>query len=475
MKRLAIAGGALAAVTLLLSSGGYAAYKLKLFSSTETERGEVVERNEAVAPPPRRRPRPQASWPMFRYDERRTGHNPNARARPPFRIRWIGKAPSRGYLEAGLVVEDGILVVATYAKRSGSDLTAVNARTGRRLWRRHYRHGTNFANSPAIDRGRVYITSRDGHLRAFDLRTGRVRWQINLPGDATESTPIVSRGVLYFGQFNGFMNAYSVRTRRRLWRHRAGSENIAGGVALTRATAYFGTYAGSVYALNRFNGRLRWKTTVRGARANLVPFYSTPAVAGGKVVIGGNDGSVYALDARTGRQRWRFDSQGYVYASPAVWGGRVFIGDFGGGFHALSLRTGRRMWTRQMGPVLGSATVMRKIVYISSLRPPRTVGLSAQTGRVLWRFRDGQYSPVVADGREAWLAGKRRFYALRMVAPRRPPRSRGRALRARAARLRATRLRAARLRAARLRAARLRAARAPWAGPPRARGLDDAR
>jgi len=423
MRRVAIAGGVLAALAALAAGAGYGAYKLKLFSSSQTERGDVVTRNEAAepAPAPRRPPSAGASWPMFRYDERRTGFNPRAVGRPPFRIRWIGKAPSLGYLEAGLVVEDNVLVVATYAKRHGSDLVGVNAETGRTLWRRHYRHGTNFANSPAIDRGRLYISTRDGHMRVFDLRTGRLAWQVNLPGDPTESTPVVSRGIVYFGQFSGHMNAYDVRTRRRVWRYRAGRQNIAGGVALTRTTAYFGTYGGSVYALNRFNGRLRWKTTVRGARANLVPFYSTPALAGGKVVIGGNDGSVYAFDARTGRQRWRFDAQGYVYASPAIWRGRVFIGDFGGGFHALSLKTGRRLWSHQMGPVLGSATVMRNIVYASSLRPPRTVGLSARTGRVLWRFDDGQYSPIVADGRQVWLAGRRRFYRLTMVAPPRRP------------------------------------------------------
>ena len=65
-----------------------------------------------------------------------------------------------------------------------------------------------------------------------------------------------------------------------------------------------------------------------------------------------------------------------------------------------------------MGPILGSATVVGRVVYISSLRPPRTVGLDVDTGRVVWRFRDGQFSPLVADGYATWLAGRNRFYRL---------------------------------------------------------------
>jgi outer membrane protein assembly factor BamB len=217
------------------------------------------------------------------------------------------------------------------------------------------------------------------------------------------------------------MYAFDVRRRRLVWRFGPTGGNVASGVALTATTAYFASYGGGVYAVNRFTGRLRWKTVVRGARDNLVPFYSTPALARGRVLLGGNDGSVYALDARTGAQKWRFDAQGYVYASPAILGGRLYIGDFGGGFHALSIKTGHEVWRHEMGPILGSASVIQGVVYVSSLRPPRTVGLDGDTGRVVWRLRDGQFSPVIADDDQAWLAGRNRFYGLR-AAPRRPGR-----------------------------------------------------
>jgi outer membrane protein assembly factor BamB len=230
-----------------------------------------------------------------------------------------------------------------------------------------------------------------------------------------ESPPIVAGDLVYFGDGppggDGTFRAVNITTHRVRWEHRA-SGTISSGAALTSSTAYFASYGGSVYALDRFTGRLRWRTAVQGPSGGSVPFYSTPAVAGGKVVVGGNDGSVYALDARTGAQRWRYDAGGYVYASAAIWHGRVFIGDFGGGFQALSLSTGARLWSQGIGPILGSATVIRGLVYISSLRPARTYAFDARSGRQVWGFEDGQFSPVIADRDAIWLVGRAHVYRL---------------------------------------------------------------
>jgi outer membrane protein assembly factor BamB len=414
-RRLLWIGGALAAVAVLAAAGLYIAYKSDLFRSAKTERGETLPTNEADGPEPAPKPRPRAkaSWPFFRYDAARDGVNPGANARPPFSVAWSHHVPRGGYLEAPAVVDDGVIVYGSYGKRFGSDLVARNATTGRRLWRKHYRHPANFAGSAGIFRGRVYITSHDGNIRSYDLHSGKLRFRKKV---ASAEAPPIGRGrYVYFGDGpkggNGRLLAIDWRTGRTIWSYTANG-NISSGAALTRSTLYFSSYGGSVYALNRFTGKLRWKTTVRGARNNLVPFYATPALGKGKLIVGGTDGSVYALDARSGSQRWRYDGDGYVYGSAAIWHGRVFIGDFGGGFAALSLKSGRLLWKHSLGPIIGSATVMRGIVYISSLRPARTYAYDARTGRQVWAFQDGQFSPIIADGKEVWLTGKAHVYRL---------------------------------------------------------------
>lgn len=421
MKRVLKIGGVLAGLAVLAAGGLYAAYKSGIFRSTSTKHGAVSTVNEATTPAPRAKPKPTPSWPYFRYDERRLGVNPGAQARPPFRVKWSLPVPSRGYLEAPAVVQDGVLVIGSYGKALGSDVTGIDAEKGRILWRRHFPHPSDFAGSAGISAGRVYITGHDGFMRVFDLHSGRALWKMHVA--ATESPPIVSGGLVYFGDGpvgggNGTFRAVDVKTHRVRWSYKSAG-NISSGASLTGTTAYWSSYGGHVYAVNRFTGKLRWDTAVQGASGGTVPFYSTPALDGGKLVVGGNDGSIYALNARTGAQDWRYDGSGYVYCSASIYKGTVYIGDFGGSFHALSLKSGHQRWSYSMGPVIGSATIIRGIVYIASLRPAKTYGLSARTGKLLWTFPDGQFSPVVADRDRIWLTGKHRVYGFVMRKPKR--------------------------------------------------------
>jgi len=63
------------------------------------------------------------------------------------------------------------------------------------------------------------------------------------------------------------------------------------------------------------------------------------------------------------------------------------------------------------GPISGSPTVIDGVVYFATLSG-RTYGLNALTGRQVWSFPDGKYSPVVADTRRLYLVGYARVYGM---------------------------------------------------------------
>ena len=75
--------------------------------------------------------------------------------------------------------------------------------------------------------------------------------------------------------------------------------------------------------------------------------------------------------------------------------------------------------------VHGAPTVMAGLVYFSTCGfcgqhgsryakrgPNGTFALDARTGKLVWTFPDGQYSPVVADEERVYLAGATRVYGL---------------------------------------------------------------
>ena len=121
-------------------------------------------------------------------------------------------------------------------------------------------------------------------------------------------------------------------------------------------------------------------------------FYSTPAVAYGRVYIGSTDGKVYSFGATSGKLRWSQGTGGYVYASPAVWRKTVYAGSYSRPLLRLRRGDRRRPWRFRAGAdISGSATIVDGVVYFSTF-DERTFALDARTGKLLWTFPDGKYA-----------------------------------------------------------------------------------
>ena len=100
-----------------------------------------------------------------------------------------------------------------------------------------------------------------------------------------------------------------------------------------------------------------------------------------------------------------------MYGSPAVWHSRVFVGSYDHTFYAFNAATGALLWKfRANGPISGSATVVDGIVYFATLER-RTYGLDALTGKQVWTYPDGAFTPVVTDGHRLYVVGWGKVYA----------------------------------------------------------------
>jgi outer membrane protein assembly factor BamB len=85
---------------------------------------------------------------------------------------------------------------------------------------------------------------------------------------------------------------------------------------------------------------------------------------------------------------------------------------------AFDAATGETRWTfAANGSISGAASVIDGVVYFSTFAA-RTYALAAETGRLLWSWPDGHYSPAVADESRLSVVGLGRLYG--MVSKRRP-------------------------------------------------------
>jgi outer membrane protein assembly factor BamB len=405
------------AALLLVFVGAGAAYVLYKRSQGGNIRGSstaefTFSTEQRTTRPHRHAARQVVAWPMYGFDEQRTRVG-SSKFRPPYRKSWTyrGKSllefpPSLGY---------GRL----YFTNNSGTTTALEAKTGKRVWRRAEHRCT--AASPAIAGGLVFQTFLNrppcnqsgagltGLLVAFGAKKGKVVWRRVI--GPSESSPLVVGHRVYVGDWRGKVYAFETRSGHLDWSRSTGGA-VKGGLAYDNGRVFAGSYDHHVYAFRARSGKLVWSSSAQQRFGALANFYSTPALAYGRLYIGGTDGKVYSYGAADGHLEWSHGTGSYVYSSPAVWRRFVFAGSYDGTFYAFDAATGDVRWTFSgNGPISGSPTVLHGVVYFATLKE-RTYALSARRGTKVWTFADGKYSPVVADSKRLYLVGHTRIYAM---------------------------------------------------------------
>ena len=148
-------------------------------------------------------------------------------------LAWSHDLKTERGVEATSIVVDGIM----YTTSSWSIVTALDARTGRKLWTYDPKVAKQKAKHACCDvvnrgvavwQGQVFVGALDGRLIALDAATGEVNWEVatvdpTLPYTIT-GAPRVVKGKVLIGNggaelgVRGFIAAYDVDTGKRVWR-----------------------------------------------------------------------------------------------------------------------------------------------------------------------------------------------------------------------------------------------------------------
>ncbi len=369
----------------------------------------------AEKPPPKKPAKPKAAtlpWPMYGYDRARTRNVP-VNIPGPFKRIW--RYGDKTLLEFPPIYAKGRLWLIDNDAR----VFSFDADTGKIIWQK--RVGRMNASSPAYQKGFIYMVNLEpGQVMKLDADTGKTVWRRSLPG-RSESSPVIRGKTLYFGCENGELFALSTRNGRTKWATDLGGA-IKAAPALYRGILYVGDYGGVMNAVNARTGKLKWQSGSQGSGFGTGgTFYSTPAVAFGRVFSGNNDGRIYSYDIRDGTLAWSRSTGGYVYSGPAVTQTRktpptVFIGSFDGNIYALNAKTGSTRWSKPVGgQVIGSLTVLGETVYVAEFTNTTTLGYNTRSGRQVFQYPTGTYTPVITDGQRIYLTGYSSLHALQPV------------------------------------------------------------
>jgi outer membrane protein assembly factor BamB len=204
--------------------------------------------------------------------------------------------------------------------------------------------------TPLLLDGVIYAGSSDGGLYALDAATGRELWRHNAKSPVFSGISVRNAATLMFGCVDGSVVLLDRRNQTELLRVKTG-----GGVVTTPLAVGNRLIVGSrdymLYAFNLDDGASAWRYSYWFSWIE-----STPVLVDGMVYVGASDyRRVTALDPATGRAKWSTDVRGACWGSPLVTTDRVFIGaiaqnipgtaiEHTGGLCALDRETGRIVW-----------------------------------------------------------------------------------------------------------------------------------
>ena len=247
---------------------------------------------------------------------------------------------------------------------------------------------TGNAVGVSVVAGVVYAQSDDGFVYAVNAQTGKLIWRTSPVATTFMGQPIMQGDIVYVNAgtvgFN-FSNA-------QLFGKPGESPVRGAGVAFN-----------GIYALDRKSGALLWHFDTKG---DVMP---TPALDDGRLVLPTGTGEVFALEPKTGRQLWvnKLPGMGNM-SSPAIYRGKVYVGmSVPASLACLDARTGKMIWTGQipdavntgMGDV--SPAVSDGIVVTDAVSSARTVdgkvtmdvtvrAFDAESGKPLWTHMMGR-------------------------------------------------------------------------------------
>lgn len=344
---------------------------------------------------------------------------------PPYEVTWETE------LEGGPPIAPPVLGAGLLVIVGRSEVAALDPESGEPVWSVERAEGTGGAPAVAGDLV-LFVEGVPGPGEEAEAEGG------------TEEE--VSPGVV----------AISAADGEPAWRAEIDSPS-AGGVTATGDRAYVATRAGTLYALDLEDGSVAWTfpEETSGER-----FESAPAVAGGLVLVSGQDvpdrsSFLLALDEETGERAWSYrpESIGLGVSSPSEGEGLVVVGtvderpaasafdlsggddrwttpvrlpftgrqlpivtesavvlaDAGGHVYRLDPEDGELLWTFRVPGFLlgGSPSISGETVVVGDLSGQLSA-IDLERGLLVWRrsFGDDRVHPVAVDGDRIYVAAR---------------------------------------------------------------------
>ena len=193
------------------------------------------------------------------------------------------------------------------------DVSSVDVRTGKLQWRASL--GVALSAGVGSDGETSAVVTAENQLVV--LREGKEIWRQKLPS-LTLTSPLVAGARVFLTSADRTVSAFDAATGRKLWsQQRAGDALILGqpGVLMAVGDTLLMTQGGRLLGLNPQTGAVRWDAAVAVGRGvneveRLVDLVSGTSRIDGNVCLRAFQAAVACVDAQSGRTLWTKTASG---------------------------------------------------------------------------------------------------------------------------------------------------------------------
>ncbi len=256
--------------------------------------------------------------------------------------------------------------------------------------------------SPSVADGVLYVGSDDARFGAYDVETGDLLWEVEVP-ETTQGfhgTPSIGAEMVMIGAYNGTLYAFDRETGETKWEYTNGFQIGASPALVPEHGRVYNTHersnkgGGQIVAVDALTGEEVWDVAIRAHPHSSVAV----SVEQNRLFVGDNLAILHAVDTETGEVAWTYqlpqpgDSQSDIKTTPTVIEehGLVVVGAWSKKIHAFDMESGELVWETEVGAsVMGSTAYSPKhgLVYLPTLSPTRGLhAFDVETGEEKWKY-----------------------------------------------------------------------------------------
>lgn len=222
-----------------------------------------------------------------------------------------------------------------YATAFRGYVYALDASTGHVVWLQKIDSEMIGGVAVSADGKTVYYGTKGKQFFARDAATGAQTWVFEARGEVW-STPTIAGDTMYTTSLDGTLYALDPATGKQKWMFSDAKSGIAGAATVDSGTVYVGAFDNRLYAVNASDGTPKWSYKAGNW------FWGAARVQDGAVYAANLDGKVYAVNEADGTLKWGkpFDTGSPVRSSPAFAGGGLVVANKAGNVYKLGLSDG---------------------------------------------------------------------------------------------------------------------------------------